>query len=458
MTEPNQEGPRKIHRLAPLGALVDQPVAPAPRLPGWLEQLASLGIVSTDPQVVRRQRFTNIFAFASAANVLAHIAAFCAYDLVGLAPLIVVDVLFLVGLLAVPLLHRFGGETAAHALVAVSVVAIFCTLYLLGRNSQIYVYFALAGIILFIFAIERPRAYLPWFALVLLGLVVSLPLVSDAGWLAASDPVLLRTVSSHAMINVAVVNALVIYFVVSSLRRTEIALERQHARATALVSAVLPGPVVDRLTAHPERRIADRIDGLSVLFADLAGFTAAARPLPPEEIVDYLDELVRAFDALCAEVGAEKIKTIGDSYMAVGGLDGESRGGALAIGRLALAMQRAPQARKALGAAPLALRVGIHAGSATAGIIGETRFTYDVWGDAVNVAARMESHGLPGRIHVSDDYRDLAGDAFAFEERGEIELRGVGMMRTFFLQDPEAVDRVMTLAGASGAERYGNRT
>jgi hypothetical protein len=110
MTEPSQEGPRKTGSLAPLGALVDQPVAPAPRLPGWLEQLASLGIVSTDPQVVRRQRFTNIFAFASAANVLAHIAAFCAYDLAGLAPLILIDVLFVVGLLAVPLLHRGGGD------------------------------------------------------------------------------------------------------------------------------------------------------------------------------------------------------------------------------------------------------------------------------------------------------------------------------------------------------------
>jgi len=414
--------------------LVGAASARAPALPAWFERLASIGIVSDDSEIARHQRFANIFTFASAGNIITQTATLLVYDRSGLAPIIVVNVVLFAAMLALPLLHRFGADLAAHLLVALSAVTILLNLFVFGRESQIYVYFSLVGVILFMFGPENPRSYLPWFVIMFLGLLTSLLFVPRDAWLPAVDPTLRRIVSSHAMINVAIVNALVIYFVLSSLRRTEIALADQFDRTAALVATVLPASVVERLTETPSQRIADRIDGLSVLFADLAGFTTAARPLPPEDIVDYLDELVRAFDSLCVDCGAEKIKTIGDSYMAVGGLDGDRRTGATAVGRLALAMLAAPQLRRTLGDAALSLRIGIHLGSATAGIIGDTRFTYDVWGDAVNVASRMESHGVPGRIHVSVAYRDAADGAFGFVERGEIEICGVGKTRTYFLE------------------------
>ena len=168
----------------------------------------------------------------------------------------------------------------------------------------------------------------------------------------------------------------------------------------------MPAPIAARLKAS-EERIADRIENLSVLFADLVSFTPAAHDLPPEEIVGFLDSLVRAFDALAEQHGVEKIKTVGDSYMAAAGFDGRGRDGAVAIGRFALAMLEANAAHPPLGGRKLELRVGIHCGPATAGVIGDTRFSYDVWGDAVNVAARMESHGAPGRIQVSEAFRQL---------------------------------------------------
>lgn len=406
-------------------------------LPAWLERLTAYRIVSPDPGIVRRQRFTNMFAYASAANIVAHIALFAAYDLAGLAPLIAADATFVAAMLSVPLLHARGTDLAAHTLCGLSIVAILFTLFLLGRDSEIYVYLALSGVIIFMFGVDRPRAYLPWFVAALGGLLASLPLASDGGLLAASDPDLQWIVSTQAVVNVAAVNMLIIYFVLSNLLRTELALADQYARSAALTFSLLPGPIVERLTTRPDRRIADRIDGLSVLFADLAGFTTAARSLPPEEVVDYLDGMVRAFDALCARAGAEKIKTIGDCYMAVGGLAGDSRAGALAVGRLALSMLAEQQARGPLGTTALALRIGIHHGSATAGVIGDTRFAYDVWGDAVNLASRMESHGVAGRVHVSDAFRQAAGDAFRFEARGEIDIRGVGPVATFFLEGPE---------------------
>lgn len=403
----------------------------APRLPAWLDRLASVGIVSGDPAIVRRQRFTNMFAFASAANILTHIVVFGFYDVRGLAPLIVCNTAFLLAFLAAPFLHRFGALPGAHLVSGLSTAAVMLTLVMLGRDSQIYVYFGLSGIILFMFGIENPKSYMPWFVAALLALTVLIPLAAEG--LLASDPTLLRLVSSNAMVNVAVVNALIIYFVLSTLRRTELALEDQYERASALASTLLPTSIVERLTAAPERRIADRIDGLTVLFADLAGFTQAAHGQSPETIIDYLDHVVRVFDELCEAAGAEKIKTIGDSYMAVGGLGGDANAGATAIGRLALSMLEAQSRQPALGGKRLSLRIGIHTGSATAGIIGDRRFSYDVWGDAVNIASRMESHGLPGQIHVSDAYRATAGDGFDFEKRGMIDVRGVGTAETWFL-------------------------
>jgi len=210
-------------------------------------------------------------------------------------------------------------------------------------------------------------------------------------------------------------------------------LQDEHARSEALLGTLMPQAIAARLKSGREARIADKIEMLSVMFADLTGFTAAAHDLSPEEVVDFLDRLVRALDELCERYEVDKIKTIGDSYMAAGGFDGRAGAGAVAVGRLALAMMEAIDRQPPLGRRKLKLRVGIHCGPATAGVIGDTRFSYDVWGDAVNTASRMESYGEPGRIQVSAVFRDLTRDAFVFEERGATEIKGLGVTTTFFL-------------------------
>ena len=216
------------------------------------------------------------------------------------------------------------------------------------------------------------------------------------------------------------------------MQHAELELEQQNERSEALIATVMPDTIAARLKSS-ETRIADRIEALSVVFADLVGFTSAAHELPPEEVVGYLDNLVRAFDALAEQHGVEKIKTVGDCYMAAAGFDGRAREGAVAIGRFALAMIEANAAHAPLAGRKLELRAGIHCGPATAGVIGDTRFSYDVWGAAVNTASRMESHGEPGRIQVSEAFRDLAGDAFIFEERGIVDMKGIGETTTYFL-------------------------
>ena len=295
----------------------------------------------------------------------------------------------------------------------------------LGLNSDLHIYFTLAGGMLFLFGVQNWRPFVVLLALVAGVLVFALHYAPTGGFVAPEDARLRELLSTHAMINTLAVNAAFIFYALSALRRAEVASE-------ALIASVMPSAIADRLRAGADR-IADRIENLSVLFADLVGFTEAVQELPPEAVVDYLDRVVRTFDTLCEQHGVEKIKTIGDCYMAAAGLEGSGAAGAVAIGRFALAMLEASEHHPALGGRKLALRVGIHCGPATAGVIGDTRFSYDVWGAAVNVAARMESHGEPGRIQVSAAFRALTEDTFVFEERGMTDIKSIGLARTFFL-------------------------
>lgn len=406
-------------------------------LPSWLEALAALGVAATDPIVARRQRLTNIFAFASAANVLSHVVVTGLYAFSGFLIVHMFNVVLAAAMLTVPRLHRFGAYVGAHALLALSIAGILFSLWAYGRSSQIYVYLTMTGVVLFLFGPENWRHYAGWLVVAVVALLLALGVAPDLGLLLPQDRTARHLIAVQALVNTLVANALMIFYALSTLRRTEQELERQYARSRALVDTVLPPSIAERLASGAEQRIADRIDGLTVLFADLVGFTTAARDLPPEQIIDYLDAMVRAFDRRCAGHGAEKIKTIGDCYMAVGGsVDGavrDPRAQAVAMGRLALELIEAQAALPPLGGHRLALRVGLHLGNATAGIIGDTRFAYDVWGDAVNMASRMESHGVPGQVQVSQAYRDVAGDAFLWQARGMIDVRGIGPMPTFLL-------------------------
>lgn len=402
-------------------------------LPRWLDRLASLGIVTNDPQVARRQRFINIVAYAVALNTASHLVTNWLLEPADLWPVHVYNAAFTVVALLIHRLHRFGPNAAANTLALLVLIGNLFVIWMLGRESQLHVYFTLAGILLFMFGVDNLREFLVWYVIAFVALLASLYFAPEHGLLLTRDSALHGALAANAMINAIIINGLSTFYVLTVLRRTEIELENQYARSAALVETILPPPVADRLIQGAESRIADRVENLSVLFADLVGFTRAAHDLPPEEIIDYLDDFVRTFDELCARHSVEKIKMIGDCYMAAGGLNGLGRDGAVAIGRLGLAMLDAQARRRPLGRDRLGLRVGIHLGSATAGIIGGTRFSYDVWGDAVNLASRMESQGVPGRIHVSEDFRAATRDAFRFEERGVTEIKGIGLARTYFL-------------------------
>jgi adenylate cyclase len=420
--------------------LVRRKSMPAVQLPAWLERAVSTGIVSKDEDVIERQLCVNVAAFASAATALSHLIINAMHNLHGFMLVHIDNVLMLIIFLLVPWLHRFGEHVGAITLVLSVLFGQLFIVWSLGLASNLHIYFTLAGAILFFFGVENWRLFLIFFCLYVLALMAVLNFAPIAGLAVPEDREFREVLSNQATINSMAIIAALLFYALWDRDRAKMELRDQHLLSEALIATVMPQSIAARLKSGRENRIADRIDMLSVMFADLAGFTEAAHNLAPEEVVDFLDELVRNLDALCEQHAVDKIKTIGDSYMAAGGFDGDAAGGAVAVGRLALAMMDVIDRQPPLGRRKLKLRAGIHCGPATAGVIGDTRFSYDVWGAAVNTASRMESTGVPGRIQVSEAFRDLTATAFMFEERGSTEIKGIGETRTFFLVGPR--DRV----------------
>jgi adenylate cyclase len=207
-------------------------------------------------------------------------------------------------------------------------------------------------------------------------------------------------------------------------------LEEERAKSQRLLLNVLPQRIIDRLAAG-ESLIADGHEDVTVLFTDVVSFTTISVALAPAALVEELNVLFSAFDAICDATGVDKIKTVGDAYLAVGGLDGDSAAGEAAIADAALQMQAFASERAAAGG--WQVRIGIHAGPIIAGVVGTSKFAYDVWGDTVNTASRLETSCDPGRIHVAVHLARRLGAAFVLEPRGVVDLKGKGATETFWL-------------------------
>ncbi len=216
-------------------------------------------------------------------------------------------------------------------------------------------------------------------------------------------------------------------------------IEREQERSESLLRNILPRSIAERLK-RGAGTVVDSFESVTVLFGDLVGFTALAERMPSRELVARLNGLYSEFDAIAERYGLEKIKTMGDEYMLVGGVPLPREDHAVAVANMALEMRDAVAARRAQGE-QLEIRIGIHTGPVVAGVIGTRKFSYDVWGDTVNVASRMQSHGVPGSIQVSETTYAALRDEFAFESRGNVDIKGKGDMRAYLLtgrRDPRA--------------------
>ncbi|MCP4318891.1 MAG: adenylate/guanylate cyclase domain-containing protein [Hyphomicrobiales bacterium] len=210
-------------------------------------------------------------------------------------------------------------------------------------------------------------------------------------------------------------------------------IEYEHARSERLLENILPAPIAERLKREPDKIIADDLLQVTILFADIVDFTPRASKMTAPEAVAVLNRIFSKFDDLANEFGLEKIKTIGDAYMVAGGLPEPRADHASAVANMALKMIAATsEIGEDMGEA-VSVRIGIHTRPAVAGVIGTRKFFYDVWGDTVSTASRLESHGISGRIQVSEETYQVLSDDFTFEKRGNVHIKGKGDVMIYFL-------------------------
>ncbi len=390
-------------------------------------------------KIARRLRAVNLTAWSGAAVAAAFAIQLSLNDWTRLKWLAGANALGAVIWACIPLLHRFGALAAA-LFFAVSVYASnFLITAMLGLNSGVQLYFIpAAALVVLFFGIERmvlSIAFVVLAAALMIAAYFLLP--PDTGLL--DRPLLVTNLVVSIVATLAILFAIVAY-AVRQIARAEAEAEFEFQRSEALLANILPPAIAARLKTGKERVIADSYDEASILFADMAGFTARSAATPPAEMVMFLNRIFTSFDRLVERYGLEKIKTSGDAYMVVSGVPEPRTDHVEALAALALEMQQTAGSIRDGGGEGVRIRIGLALGAVVGGVVGTRKFFYDVWGDAVNVASRMESTGEPGRIQVTREVYERLKDRFEFEPRGTIDVRGKGKMETWFLVGRRAGD------------------
>jgi len=391
------------------------------------DYVASLGTHHYPPKVRRRLKSVNVGAFTVAVSCLLFALTYAHEDAILYRDAILINLGLMLIALTTPAFHRIN-EIAGPIFITLSfLIGLFMLVALVGRLSGIQINFIAASAALFlVFDLKRL-----WLIASLIAFAIALHIACWVFFQSAAvpgpvDPDFLLRLYITVVVTISIIVAVLTYYAFWTAERAE-------EETETLLHLILPASVAERLKSRPGERIADSFDNAAVLFADLVGFVALARSLGAHRTVAMLNDLVSRFDRLAAEHGVAKIKTIGDAYMAVAGVPNSTRGDEARLARMALLMQAAADETAARFGLLLQMRIGIASGPLMAGVIGSERFTYDVWGDPVNLAARLENSGEPGKIHVSEAFRDALAEEFVFTPRGERTIKGVGVEETFFL-------------------------
>ncbi len=409
---------------------------PVAVLKRWVNTAAHAGVAPGDSEPLQRQKA--ILTLGVAMKVMCCPIWVIAYGLLGFTLAAAAPLLYMLlsaGSTALFVVNKKFDSYATRQifLMLCLPVAMQYALGGYGPASAVILWSLLAPLMAFLF--HGVRRALPWTIafVVLAALSAVLGLVGIPAPAATPAPVQEFFFAMNAVMVAVIVCVTVRYF---ALR-----LEAEQARSEALLLNVLPGPIAQRLKAG-EELIADTMPEVSVLFADIVGFTRMTAHVAPTEMVQMLNRIFSGFDTLASRHGMEKIKTIGDGYHVVAGLPCERPDHAQAAAEMALDMLEVVRALAEESGLPLCLRIGIDSGGPViAGVIGTHKYVYEVWGDVVNTASRMESHGVPNAIQVTEAAWELLRDDYDFEERGSIEVKGIGRMHTYFLTGRAAVDQ-----------------
>ena len=417
----------------------DEPVAAPCDAPlftwlGPLGRFAELGTAGYPRPVRRRLTIINAMALLIAVFSVIYAVVFFYYNMHLYRHLIMLNLLLAVVVLVVPIAHRFNDIAAALVITVAEYTALFVFVWAFGRNSGIQIDYIIAAAVAFaIYGLSHVRLAV---ALATVGLALHL-----AAWFLfpperahfAAEPSLLDNLYVSSAVTTFCIIALIVGYAFTGA-------DTARAEADALLINILPEAIAERLKERPDARVADSVEQASVMFSDLVGFTELSKRLGAARTVALLDHIVTEFDRLAARHGVEKIKTIGDGYMAVTGVSVPRSDHLPCLARMALGLPDLVERLSAAHGVDLRVRVGIAIGPVMAGVIGTDKFSYDVWGDTVNLASRLESHGLPGEIQVSCAVREALGGGFIFEPRGPIEVKGIGRLETWLLKEERVAE------------------
>ncbi len=406
----------------------------------WLAGLSAYGTEAYPPHVRRRLKIMNVTAYVIALFTLVYAFQQMFLDFETWKPVIIINFMMALVALSVPFLHRYGELVGPMAILASELIGIFILTSYVGRDTGLHMqYFAAPAAFFVILGLERLK-------LIVLAIAVSIALYL-AVWVLfveSADGLIISpgdTASLHvtAVATTFCVISIVLYYAFRLVEQAE-------AETDALLHNILPGTVVDELKANPDATIANAFEEASVLFADIKGFVALAKELGPARTVALLNTIVRAFDELANRWGVEKIKTIGDAYMAAAGLPVPAADHADRIAGMGLDMLDVAERISKEHDVSIVLRIGIASGPVLAGVIGAKRLIYDVWGDTVNLASRLEGHSQPQSILISERTRARLGDRYRLELHESIEIKGYGSVQPWLLKGRRGPDSAIALS------------
>ncbi len=392
-----------------------------------LRRIAEAGTAGYPPDVKRRLKILNMIAYLIAATTLIYAIQQIVQDFHTYAPMIVLNLVLVVMMLLVPFAHRINEIAGGLLIVGAEYAALLGFGDFFSREGGAQLQYIIAAAAAFvIFGLERI-----WLIIGVVGLGLALHLcclvlVSGGGTRQPGRATIADSLYVQGAITTVVLIAASVWYAFSLV-------ERAKAETDAVLRNVLPDAIVERLKANPGALIADSIDDASVMFADISGFVALARRLGADQTVELLSRIVSEFDALAVQHGVEKIKTIGDAYMVVAGLPEPVPDHTARLARMAFYMLDCMARLRDETGLNLNIRVGLASGPVTAGVIGTRKFSYDVWGDPVNLASRLEGLATPGRVLICPTCRAKLDDEFAFEPRGSVDIKGIGAQETWYL-------------------------
>lgn len=404
-----------------------------------LERLVTLGIdEKSSPGEQRRIRLTNQSALIGSVSCGSFAVAYALAGPLFFRPMLA-NAVAVVCFFAALFLGKLGARTASRLaiLVPVNLVVVVASMLMGGRLGFLY-YFILFAAVAFLLFSEKEWGYRLGLAggsavCAVFSLVISPKAAALENLVSPRMALALDIVAAVAVIGTV---CLIVHLFTGDTARAEERLAEEHARSERLLLNILPAAISTRLKDNEE--IADGFPAVTVLFADIVGFTELSQRLSPRALVEMLNRTFSAFDDLAVRLGLEKIKTIGDCYMVAAGLPEPSDDHAERVADMALGMREELARINREGGYSLSLRIGMHTGAVVAGVIGKRKFIYDLWGDTVNTASRMESSGVPGEIQMSEATYRLLETKYPTLSRGVVNVKGKGEMETYFLKGPRS--------------------